>query len=143
MVAPYNPGIPTSPSVVTLQKADAGKPCLVDIRSPLRRFSVDLGSHNSVLDLDAVYSKVLVEDLETYAGTTQLVCERWQNYPTELKSINWLSGQSIAIREHIDRVLDTLESQGVTDIKVDKTQYSLKKDSANIRQLSGVLLSHF
>ena len=143
MVTPYNPGIPTGPCVVTLQKADAGQPCLADIRSPLRRFKVDLGPHNSVLDLDAVYSKVLVEDLETYAGTTQLVCERWQNYPTEMKSINWLSGQSIAIREHIDRVLDTLEAQGVTDIKVDKTQYSLKKDSANIRQLSGVLLSHF
>lgn len=143
MVAPYNPGIPTSPSVVTLQKADAGKPCLVDIRSPLRRFSVDLGSHNSVLDLDGVYSKVLVEDLETYAGTTQLVCERWRNYPTELKSISWLAGQSIAIRDHIDRVLDTLESQGITDIKVEKVQYPLKRDSTNVRTLSGVLLSHF
>lgn len=142
MVAPYNPGVPTSPSAVTLQ-ADGDKPCLFDIASPKRRFIVDLGPHNSILDLDSVYSKVLTEDLETYAGTTQLVCERWRNYPKDLKSTNWLSGQSIAIRDHIDRVLDTLESQGVTDIKVDKTQYSLRKDSANIRSLSGVLLGHF
>jgi hypothetical protein len=143
LVAPYNAGITVSPSVVSLQKADPAKPCLVDVRSPQRRFIVDLGPHNSVLDLDAVYSKVLTEDSEAYAGTTQLVCERWRNYPTELKSINWLAGQSTAIRDHIDRVLDMLESQGVTDIKVDKVQYSLQRDPTMIRRVSGVLLNHF
>jgi hypothetical protein len=142
MITPYNISIPDM-VILSLEPRDGRELILRDIETPTREFSTGLTDTNTVLDVDAIFTLAFTEDKDTYIGTPLAVCDRWSQYPAELKANNWHFGQAAAIRNHIDAMFDNLEKLGVTAVKVNRETYPLKRDSANLRQLSGLLTKYF
>lgn len=142
MITPYNTSIPDM-VILSLESRDGKDLILRDIETPTREFTTGLTDANTVLDVDAIYTLAFTEDKDTYIGTPQAVCDRWSQYPADLKANNWHFGQAAAIRNHIDAIFDNLEKRGVTAIKVNRETYPLIRDSANLRQLSGLLTKYF